>query len=280
MTTLSMDEFENLSSFVYRKTGIRFESKKIYFVSKRVQKRIEELGLISVSEYIRMLRFSDPEGVEFQNLVDLLTVNETYFFRDYPQLQAFAEHCLQDVVERKQKNGDQKLRIWSAPCSTGEEPYTLGIILHAMLENMRHWDIEILASDIDRNVLKTACAACYGKRSLRDVPPEYLQAYFSHVNNGTYQVAEKVKKLIRFEHMNLSAKEAVRSKRHFDFIFCRNLLIYFDDVSRKQLVDHFYLALNPGGYIFLGSSESVSRISSAFRMKRSGGYLVYYKPLE
>ncbi len=277
MTNLSMTEFENLSGFVYRKTGIRFESKKIYFISKRVQKRMQALDIATVDEYTRLLRFADFQGQEFQNLVDLLTVNETYFFRDFPQLQAFAENCLADIAESKAKRGDYRLRIWSAPCSTGEEPYTLGIILHAMLDNFRQWDIEILASDIDRNVLERSRAGVYGARSLREVPPEYLQSYFTPTRNGNYRIKADVKKFVKFEHLNLSDKEVVRSKKGFDFIFCRNLLIYFDDISRKQLVDHFYLALNPGGFLFLGSSESVGRISTAFRMKRAGGHLVYYK---
>ncbi len=275
---LSMSEFNDLSNFVYRKTGIRFESKKIYFISKRVQKRMQILGVATVSEYIRLLRFADFQGREFQNLVDLLTVNETYFFRDFPQLQAFAENCLTEVTEARATRGDYRLRIWSAPCSTGEEPYTLGIILHAMIEDIRKWDIEILASDIDRNVLERCRAGVYGRRSLREVPAEYLKSYFTATSDQEeYRVKTEVKKLVRFEHLNLSDKESVRGRKGYDFIFCRNLLIYFDDVSRKQLVDHFYLALNPGGYLFLGSSESVGRISTAFRMKRSGGHLVYYK---
>jgi chemotaxis protein methyltransferase CheR len=278
VTTLSIDEFENLSGFIYRKTGIRFESKKIYYISKRIEKRMEALSVETVNEYIRMLRFSDSGGNEFQNLVDLLTINETYFFRDFPQLQAFGEHCLADVAQRKAARGDQRLRVWSAPCSTGEEPYTLGIILDAMLDNIRLWEIEIIASDIDRRVLDTARSGKYEQRRLRDVPPEYMQDYFLASANGTREISKKIRGLVKFEHLNLCDKESLRSRMGFDFIFCRNLLIYFDEVSRKQLVDQFYLALNPGGYIFLGSSESVGRISTAFKMKRVGGYLVYYKP--
>lgn len=277
MTTLSMTEFENLSNFVYRKTGIRFESKKIYFISKRVQKRMQALGVDTVTDYTRLLRFADAKGEEFQNLVDLLTINETYFFRDFPQLQAFAENCLPEIADAKAARNDYYLRIWSAPCSTGEEPYTLAIILNAMLDDIEKWNIEILASDIDRNVLQRAQAGIYGSRSLRDVPPEYLKKCFTAMRNDKYRVNADIKKLVRFEHLNLADKDIVRAKKGFDFIFCRNLLIYFDDVSRKQLVDHFYLALNAGGFLFLGSSESVGRISTAFRMKRAGSHLVYYK---
>ncbi|QTA77943.1 Chemotaxis protein methyltransferase [Desulfonema limicola] len=154
MAFITPDEFEYLANFIYRKTGIRFEIKKLYFLSKRVQKRMEELGIQTASEYMRKLRFSDPDNSEFQLLLNLLTINETYFFRDFPQLQAFAEHCLPDIIEKKEAAGNRRLRIWSAGCASGEEPYTIGIILYEMLNNYRQWDIKITASDVDQNMLK------------------------------------------------------------------------------------------------------------------------------
>jgi chemotaxis protein methyltransferase CheR len=276
MQSMSIHEFEVLTGFIYRKTGIRLESQKLYFLNTRVGKRMDVIGAESVTEYTRILRFGDPGGTEFQQLVNLLTVNETYFFRDFPQLQAFAEHCLQETVDAKKAAGDRKLRIWSAPCSSGEEPYTLAIILQVMLDDSDAWDIEILASDIDENMLAQAESAVYDPRRLRDVPPEYLDRFF-HRQGARYRVTDRIRNLVRFDHVNLSDTAAIRSRIGFDFIFCRNLLIYFDDVSRKKLVDQFYIALNPGGHIFLGSSESIARISSAFRVKRKGGYFVYYR---
>lgn len=274
---IGIDEFETLSDFVYRKAGIRFEPKKLYFLSKRIHRRMEELGIDTAFEYIRKLRFADQDGSEFQSLINLLTVNETYFFRDFPQLLSFAEHCLPELTSRKNAQGERVLRIFSAGCSTGEEPYTLAIILLAMMEDIKKWKIEIVAGDIDQNVLVKARRGTYETRSLRDVPPEYLSSYFSKQSNGSYTLNSEVKRMVRFEHMNLAGKEAVRQQGKFDFIFCRNLLIYFDDQSRKQLVDRFYVALSPGGFIFLGSSESVGRITTGFQVKRAGGHLVYYK---
>lgn len=275
--SITINEFEVLTGFIYRKTGIRLESQKLYFLSTRINKRIEILKVESVSEYIRILRFGDPEGSEFQNLVNLLTVNETYFFRDFPQLQAFAEQSLDEVIKRKIAAGERKLKIWSAPCSSGEEPYTLAIILHAMLENINAWDVEIIASDIDQNILSKARSGIYDERRLREVPPEYLTLFFDRQMDNQYKVKSEIRQMVKFEHVNLSESNDIRNKVGFDFIFCRNLLIYFDDISRKKLVDQFYIALNPGGYIFLGASESISRISTAFRVKRKGGYFVYYK---
>ncbi|QTA88049.1 CheR family methyltransferase [Desulfonema magnum] len=277
MANITANEFESLSDLIYHKTGIRFEPKKLYFVSKRIQKRMEALGTETASEYIRILRFADPVNHEFQRLTDLLTINETYFFRDFPQLQAFGEHCLLDYSEEKAARGDRSLRIWSAGCSTGEEPYTLGIIILEMLDHPSAWDINITAGDIDLGALKKAKKGVYDDRSLRDVPPSYLQRHFQKRQNGLYSISPKVRNMVRFEHINLSDKKEIRKKMGFDFIFCRNLLIYFDDISRKHLVDQFYVALKPGGYIFLGSSESVGRISTAFKIRRAGGYIVYYK---
>jgi len=275
--SITINEFEVLTGFIYRKTGIRLESQKLYFLSTRINKRIDILKAESVAEYIRILRFGDPEGSEFQNLVNLLTVNETYFFRDFPQLQAFAEQSLDEVIKRKRAAGDRKLKIWSAPCSSGEEPYTLAIILHAMLDNINAWDVEIIASDIDQNMLSKARSGIYDERRLREVPPEYLTLFFDRQMDNQYKVKSEIRQMVKFEHVNLSESNDIRNKVGFDFIFCRNLLIYFDDISRKKLVDQFYIALNPGGYIFLGASESISRISTAFRVKRKGGYFIYYK---
>lgn len=274
---LTLVEFEAISDLIYRKAGIKFEAKKIYFLSKRIEKRVDALKLKSVSEYIRYLRFLDQQGKEFQALINLITVNETYFFRDFPQLQGFAEYCLTDVIEKKVSSGDNRLKIWCSGCSTGEEAYTISIILHEILDDVKKWDIQIIASDIDQNVLKSAQQGIYGMRSVKDVPPEYFKNYFRNYKNGDFSVIDSIKSIVRFDHLNLSDSYALKSKRNFDFIFCRNVLIYFDDLSRKKIVDHFYIALNKGGYVFLGSSESLGRISTAFNLKRLGTHLVYCK---
>lgn len=273
---LSIDDFQRLSNFIYRKIGIRFEPNKLYFVSKRVEARMAALGIDSPRSYVRHLLFS-TDTEEFQQLTNLLTVNETYFFREFPQLEAFAEHCLSRVVERKLATGDRSLRVWSAGCSTGEEPYTLSIILQEMFEDIRSWDVEIVASDLDRNVLRRAADGLYGRRSVKDVPQDYLDQYFRPSGPEAWRVTDDVRRLVRFEHCNLADADAMRAKRAFDFVFCRNVLIYFDDVSRKRVVENFYLSLNKGGYIFLGTSESIGRITTVFTLQRLGSHLVYCK---
>lgn len=272
---INSDDFNDLTNFIYKKSGIKFEVKKMYFINKRVAKRLEELRMDNVRDYMRYLKFKD-DGTEMQELMNLLTVNETYFFREFHTLEVFAEHCLQEIIEEKQKRGDKKLRIWSAGCSTGEEPYTLGIIVREMLDDYAKWDVEILASDIDENVLERAQRACYDDRSVKDVPNAYYSKYFDVVK-GCHCPSDEIRDMIKFEHLNLMDRMTMRKKRNFDFVFCRNVLIYFDEISRKQVVDHFYISLNKGGYIFLGHSESVGRITTAFKMKRFGSSVVYYK---
>jgi len=272
---INSDDFNDLTSFIYKKSGIKFEAKKMYFINKRVGKRLEELGLESVREYMRYLKFKD-DGDEMQALMNLLTVNETYFFREFHTLETFAEHCLQEIVEDKKKRGDKTIRIWSAGCSTGEEPYTLGIIVREMLDNFKNWDVQIHATDIDEVVLEKAKNAIYDDRSIKDVPNSYYKKYFETVR-GCHIPVKQIRDMVTLEHLNLMDRMSMRKKRNYDFVFCRNVLIYFDEISRKQVVDHFYISLNNGGYIFLGHSESVGRITTAFKMKRFGSNVVYFK---
>jgi len=275
-TEISISEFKILGDFIYRKTGIRYEEKKIYYLNKRVGARMNALGVETVADYIRHLRFID-EGDELQQFINLITVNETYFFREFEQLQSFAEVCLAETIERKVAKNDRKIRIWSAGCSSGEEPYTLAIILREMLDDHKDWNIEIIATDIDEVILQRAKDAVYCERSVKEVPDEYFGKHFLPSPHGAYRLSKPIKDMVRFEHLNLYDKPALRLHRSYDFIFCRNVLIYFDEESRKDVVDHFYAALNQGGFIFLGSSESASRITTSFKIRRAGEMLVYYK---
>ena len=276
MMELSTDHFDKLAQQIYQRLGLHFEDKKTYFLQKRVEKRMEALGFQDPQEYVFLLCFADPEGKEMQALANLITTNETYMFREYEQLEAFANCCLPEVLSAKQTRGEQRLRIWSAGCSSGEEAYTLAMILQEVFPQSQYWDCEIMATDIDENMLAHARRARYWSRSVRDVPAQYIEKYL--IKEGeSYLVRPKTASLVRFAHLNLHDRMAMRAMRDFDFVFCRNVLIYFDDHSRKAAVDNFYNSLNRGGYIFLGHSESVGRISSAFKLKRVEDHLVYAK---
>ena len=274
---MSLDQFGKLCRVIYDKLGLMFDERKVHFLTKRVGLRMSALGIADISQYTFMLGYADPKGEEMQALANLITTNETYMFREYEQLQAFADYCLPEVVARKEEQGDRSLRIWSAGCSSGEEPYTLAIIIKEVFNDSSSWDIRIAATDVDEDRLAMARAAVYGDRSVKNVPEQYVARHF--VQNGeNFHVNPSITALVEVGHLNLSDRLQMRSMCDFDFIFCRNVLIYFDDQSRKAAVDHFYKALRPGGFIFLGHSESVGRISSAFSLRRLGESLVYMKP--
>jgi chemotaxis protein methyltransferase CheR len=276
MPEISVDQFQRLSQQIYQKLGLYFDERKIYFLKKRVEKRMEVLGIDDPRDYVFMVSYADKDGVEMQALANLVTTNETYMFREYDQLQAFANHCLPEVLSAKQARGQRTLRIWSAGCSSGEEPYTLAMIVQDVFPQAQSWDCEIVATDIDENMLQRVAAARYGARSVGDVPAEYRDKYLTQ-DGDEWIVRKRTSALVHARHLNLSDRMAMRSMRGFDFVFCRNVLIYFDDLSRKAVVDHFYNALNPGGYIFLGHSESVGRATTAFTLKRFDTHLVYVK---
>ena len=211
-------------------------------------------------------------------MVDLLTTNETYFFREFPQLQGFADEALPIIANAKREVGNFTLGVWSAACSTGDEPYTLAIILRECLDDFKKWHIRLLATDIDTKVLETARRGVYSVRNMKDVPPAYLKRYFRMVGEE-YHVSPDIKSMVSFEHLNLVDRAGMRKHRNVDFIFCRNALIYFNEASCRQVLSSFYDSLVPGGYIFLGHSESVGRISAAYEMVRLGETITYRRPL-
>ncbi|MEQ8174308.1 MAG: protein-glutamate O-methyltransferase CheR [Syntrophomonadaceae bacterium] len=272
---LSIEDFINLRNLIYERTGMQFGENKIYYFKKRIQKRMEYRDIHKVAEYIRYLKMFDRDNREFQDLINLITVNETYFFREFEQLAIFGENCLQETLEKKRASGDKTLRVFSAACSSGEEPYTLAIILREMLDDFKSWNVLVKGVDIDENVLTAALKAEYDSRSVKDVPPDYLERYFNRLGGGVYRVKQEIRDLVSFEHVNLMDRRALRNERNYDFIFCRNMLIYFDDQSRKQVVERFYTMLNRGGFIFLGHAESLSRITTSFKIKRIDGFTVY-----
>jgi chemotaxis protein methyltransferase CheR len=275
--TLALKDFATIRDEVYRKLGLFFEDSKVYFIQKRIEKRMETLGVQSFADYGFLLRFGDKEGKELQALANLVTTNETYMFREFEQLQAFADHCLPMILKPREEANDRRLRIWSAGCSSGEEPYTLAIILKEVMHDFATWDITIKATDIDEVRLEMARRAVYEERSVKEVPPQYFDRHIVRLPAGYFAIKPETAKLVDIEHLNLSDRLAMRGMKQLDFIFCRNVLIYFDDVSRKAVVDHFYNALKPGGFIFLGHSESVGRISTSFKLLRLGEHLVYRK---
>lgn len=275
----SMREFIQLRDFIYQRTGLFFEEKKLFFLKKRLKERVLATDSSGATDYLRMLKFSDTSGAEFQAFTNLITTNETYFFREFEQLACFAENCLPEFKASKPGVGLKNLNIWCAACSSGEEAYTLAIILKSMLlEEEEGWRCRVLGTDIDYNVLEQCEKGVYSKRSIKDVPPDYLESYFSPVSSN-YSVNSSIRELVHFRHLNFMDRNSMRKMRGYDFVFCRNALIYFDEKSRKEVVNHIYNALNPGGFVYLGHSESIGRITNKFKLRWFGKHTAYQKPL-
>lgn len=270
----TVEEFAALCEFIYRRTGLSFPQNKRYFVERRTNERIAATGTGTFRAYFSLLR-ANAEG-ELEKLINSLTVNETYFFREEHQFRCLTSDLLNDIA--LQKRPGEPIRIWSAPCSTGEEPYSIAIWL---LENWPHvdeYDIEIVGSDIDTQALHSARLGFYGKRALMRLTPALVERYFEQVDDDTWRISADLRESVHFSAVNLTDPEATRAEGKFDVIFCRNMLIYFGDTSRRAAVENFYDRLEPGGYICLGHSEAMSRISSLFRICRFEDAIVYQKP--
>jgi chemotaxis protein methyltransferase CheR len=273
---ISTDEFHRFGDYFHAKTGIAFEDSKRYFVDKRLIERIEATNTGSFRCYFNLLR-SQQSGEETQLLTNLMTVNETYFFRENYQFDCLVNSMLDEVARHKQPGST--IRIWSLPCSTGEEPYSIVISILERWAKLDQYDIEILASDIDTNVLKSAQRGIFSARSVHKTSPEQLNRHFSKLPNGNWQISQDIRDSVDFSRVNLNDARDTDRYSSIDIVFCRNLLIYFDDISRRQAAGTFYHCMSPGGFICLGHSESMSRISNQFKVRKFPDALVYQKPL-
>lgn len=273
---ISTQEFDKFVEYFYRKTGIKFEPGKRYFVDKRLSERIKATGSDSFRSYFTMLRFQ-ASGEELQKLTNSLTVNETYFMREDYQFQCLVKSMLPDICKRHDPH--KPIRIWCIPSSSGEEPYSIAMYLMEEWKGIEEWDVELFASDIDTSILATAREGRYALRSVRNVPPTWKRRYFRQTGSE-YQVISDIRDAVEFNQINLSEPSDVRKMREIDIIFCRNLLIYFDDLSRKMAAEYMFESLSPGGYICLGHSESMGRISSLYDVKKFPEAIVYQRPVE
>ncbi|MEK8086311.1 protein-glutamate O-methyltransferase CheR [Aquabacterium sp. A3] len=275
--TISEADFEKFREFFYRKTGIQFDQSKRYFVDKRLVERIELTDSENFRNYFIKLRF-ETSGDEMQALVNAMTVNETYFFREAYQFDCLVNSMLDDITSRRKPGS--RIRIWSIPSSTGEEPYSIALYLLERWPHIDDYEVEILSSDIDTSVLRAAQQGVYSDRSVANLPKAYLNKYFRKMGEGQWQLSRDIVDAVDFSRVNLCDPKDTQRFRDIDVIFCRNLLIYFDDLSRRTAAEAMFDALRPGGFICLGHSESMSRISSLFDVRRFPDAMVYEKPLE
>lgn len=272
---LSKENFAKIGEFIYRKSGIYLEDSKHYDkLGKYIDNRSSELGIDNFRKYFFKLRFDDKSGDEFQALMNGITVNETYFFREKDQFEVLVNRILPELHESMPIN--RPLRILSSPCSTGEEPYSM--VLHIVEEGdvVEKRDIELVGIDIDSTVIKKAQIAKFSERSIHAIPKNILSKWFVKNSLG-YELCEDLKGTVDFQVANVFDKTQMRKLGKFDVIFSRNMLIYFDDASRKEVAMTFYDMLNPGGYVLLGHAEYMSRIVSVFKAKKIDNTLIYQK---
>jgi chemotaxis protein methyltransferase CheR len=272
---MTQEEFAKFIEFFYRKTGIQFQDSKKYYVERRIADRVRQTCSETFRDYFTLVRFQ-ASGEELQHLVNAMTVNETYFLREDYQFDALVNGILPEIARTKDRSSS--IRIWSIPCSSGEEPYSIAITILERWDQADAWNIEILASDIDSKILQEARSGLFGPRSLSRVQPYLRSKYFVSRPDGNFQINDEIRGSIDFSLVNVVDPLQTHRFRNVDVIFCRNLLIYFDDIGRRQTVEMFFDALAPGGYICLGHSESMSRMSSVFLPRKFHDTIVYQKP--
>jgi len=268
---LSEHELSEIRMLIEERTGICFDESRERFFSGRVKEHLRAKGLERGTDLLRAMRKSN---VEYEALLEGLLTQETSFFR-YPSVyEAFEKRVLPELHVKKFWKNPRTLRIWSAGCSTGEEPYSIAITIADSLSFSDSWNVEILATDVGRHALKHAERGIYTGRSLGSVSAERLTANFTPVPGGQ-QVKPRLRKLVTFAQMNLASAVYVG---RMDMIFCMNVLIYFTEERRRALVQRFYDTLEPGGYLFLGHSESISKMPVKFQAIVLNDCILYRKP--
>ena len=269
---LSSADLARLCEFLYSRTGLLYGESKRFYIERRLNERMAAVGLQNVPAYIALLRSG---GAEAEQLINIFTVNETYFYREENQFRCLGRSLLPEIVKRR--GPGELVRIWSVPCSTGEEPYSLAIWLLENWPLVDAYNIEIVGSDIDTRVLIEAANGLYGERALSRLPAELVKRYFEPVGERQ-QIITDLRESVKFTQVNIMDAAITARQGLFDVIFCRNVLIYFDDAARLAASHNLFSALNRGGFICLGHSESMARISDRFDVRRFEDAIVYQRP--
>jgi chemotaxis protein methyltransferase CheR len=269
---LAESELAEIRTLIEQRSAILFDSSRERFFSTRIREYVDEKGLASGTDLLRLVRSS---SIEYESLLERLLTQETSFFR-YPAIYAALEkRILPELQERKFWQNPRTLRIWSAGCSTGEEPYSIAVTLCESLKFAEAWDMEILATDISRRALRHAERGVYSKRSLQDEPEARVNTYFTSTKHG-FHVRPRVRRMVSFAQMNLAESVYVGK---FDCIFCMNVLMYFSEARRLAILRRFYDALEPGGYFLLGHAETLSNSPVTFEPVVLGDCRLYRKPI-
>lgn len=273
---LRIEDFKVFRAYIYDESGLFFSDAKLYFVESRVSKRMVELGIFTYKDYIAFIK-KPSNKVERLNLFDAVTTNETSFYRNPPQVDAFANQILPKLAERLKKRGQNMIRIWSAACSSGEEPYTLAMILAEKKSLLNGLTPVVYATDISNEILAKAHDAVYGAYSMRNLSDRYKQAYFQKKDEN-FAIIPSIKSMVRVSYFNLVDYSGYSRFRNMDVIFCRNVLIYFDLKVKREIIKNFYLSLNNESFLMIGHSESLHNVNRDFKMEHYSRALGYRKP--
>jgi chemotaxis protein methyltransferase CheR len=266
-----------IRDLIYQTAGIFHPDAKLSLLRDRCGRRMKEVKAVSLREYLEHLTVKPTRQAELIALLGEITIGETCFFRSQPQLDSFRQVVLAKIIEAKRKFPARPLRIWSAGCSTGEEPYTISIILQEEAKDiLKGWAFEILATDLNERSLEHAHKGIYGSYSTRYLTDYYKQKYFTSVGENL-QVQTSLRSCVTFSQLNLSDETRLMVIGGFDIIFCCNVLIYFDLASKRRVIEHFYKSLLPHGYLFLGRSESLFGVNNDFRLVHIPGSTAYIK---
>ncbi len=266
--------FRQLTGLIYSNSGLRFEDSSKYLIRRRLSPRVRELKLDSFEKYYYYLLYHANRETELEIIFDLLTVNETYFFREERQLHAFSEEIIPLIVEEKKDN--RVLRIWSAGCSTGEEPYTIAMLCCAS-GLLRDWEVDIFASDISQRVIQTARRGTFGQSSFRNMPDGLQERYFEKLPDNRFRINDSIKQMVTFGKVNLFDEHKTGILSEVDLIFCRNVIIYFDVEAKKRVIETFYKKLRKNGFLLLGHAESLLSLSTKFKLTHFKNDMVYQK---
>ena len=269
-------DYARLCDFIYQRTGLVFDASRRHFVAKRLERRMRATASGTFRAYFNAMRV-EARQTELQALVNELTINETYFFREDYQLGILTDDLLPLILRRR---AGGRIRIWSLPCSTGEEPYSIAIHLIESWPDLARHDVELLASDIDTDVLAAARRGVYRDRSVQNLPAPVLRRHFHSPAPGQHVISDELRGAVTFTRFNILDPLPAGLRASVDVVFCRNLLIYFDQAGQRRAVETIHDALVPGGFVLLGHSESMSRISSIFMPRSCSRGFAYQKPDE
>ena len=270
----SPDDFKLIREVIYNYSGIYISDDYQSIFMRRLERRLLSLAMDSFHEYYYFLKYNQSNNDELRNLMDVITIKETYFFRELDQMKTLVNEVIPELRKRK---GGESIKIWSAGCATGEEPYTIAMLCMEKGYHLGETRVEIFANDISQEAIQKAKKGIYKQTSFRAIDQTYLQRFFTPLDDGTHMIREEVKECLNFFCINLLEKNRLTFLPLFDVIFCRNVIIYFNDESKRKVIESFHKKLQPKAFLFLGHSESLINFTHLFKLKHFYHSLAYQK---